>query len=92
MGIYTMSKSGTGTTVPTQKCIIVYATDGTNKKIWAYNNATVTKFDLSHNADENQTGTIGFKFAPETSTGLSNFQTAATDANGLVAWSGLDAA
>lgn len=71
------------------KAIFIYATDGTNHKSWGFNNCNVTVFDIEHNADDNMTGNITFKFSPTTSSGIPNFQTKATTLAGLTAWASL---
>lgn len=72
-GVYTMASSVS--TQPNDKAIFIGASDGTNGKAWAFNNCNVTVFDIEHNADDNQTGNITFKFSPENDSGVSNFQT-----------------
>jgi hypothetical protein len=86
--VYTMASQTS--TQPLDRMIVIEATSGTDKKSWAFNNCNVTVFDLEHNADDNQTGNITFKFSPTTSEGVSNFMTEATAATSLPAWTALD--
>jgi hypothetical protein len=86
--VYTMAS--TTSTQPVDRMIVIEATSGTLRKSWAFNNCNVTVFDLEHNADDNQTGNITFKFSPTTSRGVSNFMTQATAATSLPAWTALD--
>ncbi len=86
--VYTMASQTS--TQPGDKAIFISATDGTNSKSWAFNNASVTVFDLDHNADDNQSGKITFKFSPTDDNGVSNFMTAATSLADLPAWTALD--
>lgn len=74
----------------TDKAIYIQGTDGTNYVSYGFNNCNVTMSDIEHNADDNQTGTITFKFSPTNSDGVSNFMTAATAVTSLPAWTGLD--
>jgi hypothetical protein len=87
--IYTLNNGGTGATVPGDKMITIQALSGTNYKTVAFNNCNVTVFDFEHNADDNRTGKITFKFSPTTETGVSNFMTAASAATALPAWTSL---
>ena len=87
-GIYTMAEQNG--TQPTGKIIYVQATDGTNYSTLAFNNTNVTVFDLDHNADENRTGNITFKFSPTDSEGVSNFMMGAVAAASLPLFSELD--
>lgn len=90
-GVYTMASVVSGTsTLPTKKSIFITATDGTNYKTLCYNNCDVTVLDLEHNADDNRTSNITFKFSPTDDSGVSNFMTAATDLASLPAWTALD--
>ncbi len=86
--VYTMaSQSGTQ---PTDRLILVESDDGTNKQSIAYNNCNVTEFSMDHNADDNRTITLTFKFSPEDSNGVSNYMEAALGATAMPAFSDLD--
>jgi hypothetical protein len=84
-GVYVMSGD------PEEKSIFIQAKDGSNYSSYAFNNCNVTAFDIEHNADDNRTGTITFKFSPTDSSGISNFMTAASLITVLPAWTSLTA-
>lgn len=86
--IYTMAASTS--TQPSDRLIGIQITSGTDLKSYVFNNCNSVKLDLEHNADDNQTGTIGFKFSPITQGGVSNFMTAKTGIASLPAFSALD--
>lgn len=87
-GVYTMASETS--TQPADRAIFITATDGSNYKSWGFNNCNVTVFDLEHNADDNQTGNITFKFSPTNESGVSNFMTAASAVTSLPTWGSLD--
>jgi len=89
-GVYTMASETS--TQPTNKVICIEAIDTVSGKYktWGFNNAKVTVFDLSHNADDNQTGNITFKFSPTDDSGVSNFQTLGTARASMPDWDELD--
>jgi hypothetical protein len=84
-GVYVMSGD------PSEKAIFIQAKDGTSYNSYAFNNCNVTALDVEHNADDNRTGTITFKFSPTDSAGISNFMTAASQITVLPAWTTLTA-
>ncbi len=88
--VYTMASTGSSTTQPTDKMILIESDDGTNKQSIAYNNCNVTEFSMDHNADDNRTITLTFKFSPEDSNGVSNYMEAALAATAMPAFSDLD--
>lgn len=85
-GVYTMSSNAT------DKAIFIQAEDGSIYKTYGFNNCNAVSYELDHNADDNRTGTLTFKFSPTTSTGISNFMTAASQITVLPAWSTLTSA
>ena len=87
-GVYTMASETS--TQPTEKCVVLEADDGTNKKTIAFNNCSVTVLDLEHNADDNRTYNMTMKFSPTTDDGVSNFMTSDIAATAMPAWSALD--
>lgn len=89
-GLHVYTMASTKSTQPSDKMIVIEATEGTVFKSWAFNNCNVTVFDLEHNADDNQTGNITFKFSPTSPKGVSNFITAKVAATALPNWTGLD--
>ena len=82
-GVYVMSGD------VTDKSVYIEATDGTGYKSWGFNNCNVTVLDLEHNADDNQSLNMTLKFSPTNESGISNFQTAATEVENLKDWSTL---
>jgi len=87
-GVYTMASETS--TQPSNRTICIEAVDGTNYKTWGFNNAKVTSFDFSHNADDNQEGNLVFKFSPTDDSGVSNFMTLATAKSNMPNWTALD--
>ncbi len=85
-GVYTMN------TVGSDKAVFIEAVSGSLKKSWGFNNCNSVNWEISHNADDNQTGTFTFKFSPTTSSGVSNFMTKGTSVTVLPAWSTLTTA
>ena len=65
-----------------QQLILVYTLQ--------HHNCNVTNLTMSHNADDNRTGNITFKFSPITKTGVANYATASTDLASMPAFSSLD--
>lgn len=84
-GVYVMS--GTAS----DRAIFIQAQDGSSFKSTAYNNCGAVKVDLEHNADDNQTKSISFKFSPTTSAGISNYMSKALAVTALPAWTTLTA-
>jgi len=74
---------------PSDKMVVIYATDGTTHKTLAYNNCNVTVLDIEHNADDNRTYNMTLKLAPETSEGKPNFMTGNLAATAMPEWSTL---
>jgi hypothetical protein len=85
-GVYTMSSNAA------DKAIFIVAQDSTLYKTYAFNNCNAVSYDIDHNADDNRSGTLTFKFSPTTATGISNFMTAASNVTTLAAWSVLTSA
>ena len=77
----------TSATEGTNKAIFVEASDGTNKKTWAFNNAFAVTWDPSHSADDNMSGSFTFKFSPTDDAGNANLQTSNIAASTIPAWS-----
>lgn len=72
------------------KAIFVTAIEDTSLSgAWGFNNCNVTNLDIEHNADDNMTGNISFKFSPTTNVGQPNFQTSKGDLSDLLAWTSL---
>jgi len=86
--VYTMASQTS--TQPGDKLIVIEAISGTNASSIAYNNCNITELTMEHNADDNRTGNLTFKFSPESSTGVSNFMTSAVAATLLPAFSELN--
>lgn len=72
------------------RMIVIEAYDGTNYKSWAFNNCNGITIDYEGSADDNQTATLTFKFAPTTSDGVPNYQYSAVTATSLIDWDSLD--
>jgi hypothetical protein len=85
-GVYTMSSSAA------DKSIFIVAQDGSIYKTHGFNNCAAISYEMEHNADDNRSGTLNFKFSPTTATGISNFMTAASNITTLPAWSVLTSA
>jgi hypothetical protein len=73
------------------KAIYIQATNSTNNKSWGMNNCNAVSFEFQHNADENQTGTLKFKFSPTDPNGIPNFMTKALAVTALPNWTTLTA-
>lgn len=74
----------------TDKSVFIQAGNATvGYDAFCFNNCNVTMADMTHNADDVRTGTLNLKFAPETTAGISNFQTLGTDVNSMQDWSAL---
>lgn len=73
------------------KAVYIQAQNGANSKSWAMNNCNAVSFELGHNADENQTGTIRFKFSPTDANGIPNVMTKALAVTALPNWTTLTA-
>lgn len=86
--IYTSAQETS--TQPSDRMIAIEATDGTNYSSLVFNNCNSVMLDVEHNADDNQTGTINFKFSPTDDSGVANLITAATDISSLPDFSDLD--
>lgn len=84
-GVYVMSGQAT------DRAIYIEAREGLLAKSIAYNNCNAVKVDLTHNADDNQTKTISFKFSPTTSAGISNYMSKSVQVTTLPAWTTLTA-
>ena len=84
-GVYVMSGE------VADRAIFIQARDGTKYNSYAFNNCNVTAFDIEHNADDNRSGTITFKFSPTNQAGISNFMTASSLITVLPAWTTLTA-
>lgn len=76
---YTLADSGTNVTLPSDKLIALEALAGTVYQSTAFNNCNVTQFEVSHDADDNRSINITFKFSPITTTGVSNLLVVKTD-------------
>lgn len=57
--------------------IFIVAQNGSYYKTTAINNAKVTTWEPSHDADDNAAGSITFKFSPEDDIGAANLKTSA---------------
>ncbi len=55
---------------PSDKEVVIQALDGSSYLTYAFNNCNVVSFDFEHNADDNRTATLNFKFSPTTSAGV----------------------
>jgi len=88
--IYTSAQSGTDTTQPADRMVVIEADDGTNQKTLMYNNCNVTVLDLEHNADDNRTYNLSLKLSPTDGNGVANFATANLAASLMPAFSDLD--
>jgi hypothetical protein len=55
------------------------------RKVFGFNNCSVTVLDQEHNADENQTYTLNLKFSPATSSNVANVMTKSTTCAALTA-------
>lgn len=73
------------------KAIYIQAKNGSNYKTIAMNNCNGVHFDFEHPADDNQTGTLMFKFSPTTSLGIPNYMTKALQVTALPNWTTLTA-
>lgn len=67
--------------------IFIQATATAGSKTRAFNNVTPSSLEISHEADDNQTGTVKFKMAPQTLAGVNNYQTKNVAIASLTAWS-----
>jgi hypothetical protein len=55
------------------------------RKVFGFNNCSVTVLDQEHNADENQTYTLNLKFSPANSSNVANVMTKSTTCAALTA-------
>ena len=85
MGVYVMSGS------VTDRAIFVEAQEGSTFKSVAYNNAGAVKLDMEHNADDNRTTSVSFKFSPTTAAGISNYMSKNLSVTALPNWTTLTA-
>lgn len=83
-GIYTSALNAAN------KMIVIQGAEGSDYKSWAFNNCNAVTLDYDHNADDNQTATLNFKFSPTTSAGAPNFMYGKVAATALPLWSALD--
>lgn len=81
----TLKSSGEGSA----KSIFIqaYDLDASTYKTLAFNNCRSVTWEPSHSADDNLTGTMTWKFSPETSVGVANLQTSSVAASVLPNWS-----
>lgn len=73
------------------KAIFIQAQDGTSYKSWGMNKCNAVDFEFSHNADENQTGTLRFKFSPTDENGIPNMISKSIAVTALPNWTTLTA-
>ena len=77
-------------TQPEDKMVVLESLSGTDYKVHAYNNASVTVLDLEHNADDNRSYNMTLKASPATDDGVANFMTFAAVATSGPNWTSLD--
>lgn len=67
--------------------LFIQATATGGSKTRAFNNILPSSFEVSHEADDNQTFSATFKVSPQTTGGVANYQTKNTSIASLTAWS-----
>ena len=80
-GVYTFNSAGSAL------ALFIQATASAGSKTRAFNNVTPSQFEVSHEADDNQTNSVKFKVSPQTTAGVANYQTKNTSIASLTAWS-----
>lgn len=81
--IYKYGATGVSSAQGSDYAIFISAVDGANHKTTAINNARVTNWEPSHDADDNAAGSITFKFSPEDDVGVANLKTSALAASSV---------